>query len=259
MKVKELYARLEERVPRSLSCEWDNDGLMCCPDSNREVKRALIALDVTSAVANKAAQEGYDLVISHHPFIFNGVKTMDDEGALSAKVMKLVKSDTAVMSFHTRLDAVEGGVNDKLAQIFGLKNVEPLMGEGLPLGRIGELDAEMSAEEFALTVKEKLSTPVVIFSDTDIPVRRVAVLGGGGGSFIGAARAAGADSYISGRLDFHALTDARDYIVGKPMNLFEAGHFYTEHPVCEVIKQFVNAIDPSIECDIISSNPIKTV
>ena len=108
MKTRELYNKLEERIPRSLSCQWDNDGLMCCPDGNKEVKRVLIALDVTGAVVDYAKNNGYDVIISHHPFIFNGLKSVDDEGYISAKLISLIKSDIAVISFHTRLDAVEG-------------------------------------------------------------------------------------------------------------------------------------------------------
>ena len=114
MKIRELYNALDARMPRSLSCSWDNDGLMCCPDGNKTVNRVLVALDVTGEVVEYAKANGYDVIISHHPFIFNGLKSVDDEGYISKKLISLVKADIAVMSFHTRLDAVEGGVNDKL-------------------------------------------------------------------------------------------------------------------------------------------------
>ena len=74
MTVKELYSYLDKKIPTSLSCEWDNDGLMCCPEPDREVKRVLVALDVTAEIAETAVSGGYDLIVSHHPFIFKGLK-----------------------------------------------------------------------------------------------------------------------------------------------------------------------------------------
>ena len=114
MNVRELYRALDYRIPRSLSCDWDNDGLMCCPNSNREVGRVLIALDVTSDTVEHAIKGGYDVIISHHPFVFKGLKSLVDDGGVSEKAISLIQNGISVMSFHTRLDAVEGGVNDKL-------------------------------------------------------------------------------------------------------------------------------------------------
>ena len=73
MTVKQLYKILDEKIPKALSCEWDNDGLMCCPDADRQVRRVLLALDVTKEVVCAATEGGYDLIVSHHPFIFKGL------------------------------------------------------------------------------------------------------------------------------------------------------------------------------------------
>ena len=91
MTVRELYARLNELIPRTLSCEWDNDGLLCCPDGQREVKKILVTLDVTANAIDKAINGGYDVILSHHPFIFKGLKALDDESMISAKAIKLIK------------------------------------------------------------------------------------------------------------------------------------------------------------------------
>ena len=258
MTVRELYNELDARIPRSLSCEWDNDGLMCCPDGNKTVRRVLIALDATGAVVEYAKNGGYDVIISHHPFIFNGLKSVDDEGYISAKLMTLIKSDIAVMSFHTRLDAVEGGVNDKLCSLFGLGDVEIIMTDGSPIGRIGTLRSDMRVEDFARQVKETLGSPFVLLSDAGVPTRRVAFVGGGGGSFIGEARDKGADTFVSGDIGYHALTDAPDF-KSAPLNLIEVGHFYSEHPVCSVIADMVHSIAPEIGCDIYFSNAIRAI
>ncbi|MBO7303360.1 MAG: Nif3-like dinuclear metal center hexameric protein [Clostridia bacterium] len=258
MKVRELYNALDAYIPRSLSCEWDNDGLLCCPNGEREVSKILIALDVTGAVVEYAKKEGYDFILSHHPIVYKGLKSVDDEGYVSAKLISLIESGIAVASFHTRLDALEGGVNDKLCELFGILDSEPIYEDKIPLGRVGNLANAMSAEDFAKKVKSTLGAPFVLLSDRNVLVSRVAVVGGNGGDLISAARAMGADTFVSGRLDYHTMTDAPDYKT-MPINLIEAGHFYTEHPVCEVLLNIVKEIAPNVKCDIYFSNVIKAI
>ena len=258
MKVRKLYELLEERIPRSLSCEWDNDGLMCCPCGDNEVSKVLVALDVTGEVVEYAKQNGYDVILSHHPLIYKGLKAFDDDGYVSAKILSLVYANISVMSFHTRLDAVEGGVNDELAKRLGLCDTEPMYCEGIPLGRVGNLLEKTDAQTFAKSVKEALDSPFVLLADAGIKVNRVAVVGGNGGDLLGEAKRLGADTFVSGRLDYHSMTDAPDQKV-KKMNLIEAGHFFTEDPVCSVLRKFVLDIDPILECDIYSSNTIEAI
>ena len=258
MKVRELYNELDARIPRSLSCSWDNDGLMCCPDGNKKVNKVLIALDVTGAVVEYAKNGNYDVIISHHPFIFNGLKSVDDEGYISKKLISLIESKIAVMSFHTRLDAVDGGVNDKLCELFGLYDIDKLYEDDITVGRIGTLPQSMSAEEFAAKVKGILGSPFVLLSDTGASASRVGLVGGGGGSFITAARNKGADTFVSGDIGYHALTDAPDFKLA-PVNLIEVGHFFSEHPVCEVLRSMIEEIAPDVECDIYFSNIVKAI
>ncbi len=258
MTVRELYCELDKRIPANLSCQWDNDGLLCCPEGQREVKKALIALDVTSAVAEYAMENGYDCIVAHHPFIFKGLKALDEQGEVSAKAIRLICKGISVMSFHTRLDAVSGGVNDKLCELLGLSSVTSFEEDGIPLGRVGSVSQKMNAEDFARIVKQALNAPFVLLSDAGVEVRRVAVLGGSGKDVIEAARATGADTFVSGRLDYHPMTDGADRI-SSPMNLIEAGHFYTEQPVCEVLKDMIKEICPDISCHVYSSNVIKAI
>ena len=258
MKVCELYAFLEGKIPKSLSCEWDNDGLMCCPNREKEVKRVLVALDVTSATVEYAVENGYDVIVSHHPFIYKGLKSVDDLGCVSAKLISLIESGISVMSFHTRLDAVSGGVNDRLCELLEIRDAEPLYDEGIPLGRVGTLESALSDRELALKVKSVLGSPFVLLSGSKENISRVAVVGGSGKDMIEAARAAGADALISGRLDYHPMTDAFDFNE-RNITLIEAGHFYTENPVCEVLRRFVADADLSVECDVYCSNAIKAI
>lgn len=253
MTVAEIYRELDKKIPRELSCEWDNDGLMCCPEADKEVKKALVALDVTGEVAEAAIDGNYDLVISHHPFIFKGLKNICDENYISGKAIRLIRQGISVMSFHTRLDALSGGVNDVLAARLGLLDVEAFGEEGI--GRIGTLDESVSAYELARILKKSLGAEGVLVSDAGLPCRRVAVLGGEGGDDIFAAMAAGADTFVSGRLGYHSMVDAPDMGI----NLIEAGHFYTEDPVCAFLRELLLGIDANIKCDIFYSNKIKLI
>lgn len=258
MTVRELFTILDRKIPRSLSCSWDNDGLMCCPDSARQVRRVLIALDATADVVRCAIDGDYDLIVTHHPFIFRGIRTFEDADPVVSKAIELVKAGISVMSFHTRLDALEGGVNDVLADSLELGNVTVFESESQPIGRIGELAAPMSLSDFALKVKNVLGCPFVLVSDAGHDVLRVAVVGGSGKDMINDARAAGADTFVSGRIDYHPMTDEPDR-TSKAINLVEAGHFYTEQPVCSVLRDFIREIDEDIECDITNSNRIKAI
>ena len=253
MTVSELYRILDTKIPRALSCEWDNDGLMCCPDGKKEVKRVLIALDATADVIKTAIDGGYDLIVSHHPLIFKGIKGIADESLIGGKAIDLIKNGISVFSFHTRLDALEGGVNDTLAELCGVK--KPVAFGEDAIGRIGDLSEPCDAYTLAKRVKEALGCEGVFVADCGRTCKKVAVLGGGGADDLDAAVAAGADTYISGELKFHSLTDAPDMGI----NLIEAGHFYTEQPVCDVLKKMIEEIDESIVCDVTSSNRIKLI
>ena len=216
----------------------------------KKVERTLVALDVTADVAERAIDGGYDLILSHHPVIFSGLKSVTEENFVAKKTIDLLAHGVSVMSFHTRLDAVDGGVNDTLAAILGLTDVEKFGGE---MGRVGSLAHELELSEFAALVKEKLFADKVSFSGDGRRVRRVAVLGGSGGDLLGDAIATGADTYLTGSIGYHDLTDAADMGI----NLVEAGHFFTENPICDVLAAMLR--DMGIETDVCNSNRIKTI
>ena len=98
MKVLELYKKIDELIQHSLSCDWDNDGLMCCSAPNKEVKRVLLTLDVTEAAVNFAVENKFDVIISHHPLIFRPISSV-----VSPKLINLIKNDITVISLHSNL------------------------------------------------------------------------------------------------------------------------------------------------------------
>lgn len=255
MTVRELYAYLNEKIPPALSCPWDNDGLMCCPDDDAEVKRVLVALDITGHVVKEAIAGGYDVIVSHHPLIFSPLKAVNPRDCVAKKVIRLLRAGITAMSFHTRLDAVEGGVNDTLANALGLQNVTAFGQNGEEIGRIGSLPVPMSLTEFAAAVKRVTGADAVQISDAGFSVSRVAVLGGSGSDDVYAAKAAGADTYLSGELKHNYLTDAPDCGI----NLVAAGHFYTEDPICKTLRKWIEEADTDLTVDVINSNPVQTV
>lgn len=252
MKVCELYTFLDNRIPRALSCEWDNDGMMCCPDGERAVKKVLVTLDITENAVDYAVKGGFDLILSHHPMIFKGVKAINECSLAPRKAIKLIKNNISAFSFHTRLDALDGGVNDCLAQTLGLVDVSKF-GE-CDIGRVGYIP-ETDLLSFAKIVKSVLGAEGILVADAGKTVHKVALLGGEGDDDIAAAIATGADTYVSGRLGYHNMADAPD----GEINLIEAGHFYTENPVCERLSALVKEADPTVECEIYFSNRIKLI
>lgn len=253
MTASELYRILNERIPSSLSCEWDNDGVMCLPEPDREIKSVLLALDITEAVVDRAISEGFDVIVSHHPLLFHGVKHMTVDDPVARRTIKLCRAGIAAFSFHTRLDALEGGVNDALAKRLSLTDVTPFGDDGI--GRVGTLPRSMSAQEFAATVADRLNAPAITLSDAGKPVRRVAVLGGGGGDFMLDALATGADAYVTGDCAHHHLVDAPE----RGISLIVAGHYHTEYLVLEQLAMMLDKLLPGAHILPISSNAVKTI
>ena len=247
MTVAEIYRALDEKYPVSLREEWDNDGLMLSPDTEKTVTRVLIALDVSEAVAKHAIENGFDLIVSHHPLIFTPLASVTPNDPIAKRAISLLSHGISVFSFHTRLDAAKGGVNDTLAAICGLTEVTAFGGENL-LGRVGTLPKETTLSAFANGIGKSLSTNYLFYAGNR-PVRRVAVVGGSGKSMIGDALKTGADTFLSGRFSYEAMIEAE----ATGMNLVEAGHFATENPVTEVLRHDLLSFDPTLTVETLSS------
>ena len=253
MTVRELYEKISERIPEDLSEEWDNDGIMCCADDTKEVTRALITLDGTEEVVDYAIDNGFDLIVSHHPLIFKPLSALDPDNHIARKVVKLIKADISVFSFHTRADKVKGGVNDILARLIGLSDIEPFGDDCL--GRIGHLEAETSLEEFSARIKAALGIDKLLAADGYNPVYTVALVGGDGKGYIDEAIDIGADTYLSGRIGYNAMEEAGE----KRINLIEAGHYATEFPVTAFFANIIKRNDPKIITEIVGSYVIRTI
>lgn len=253
MTVKELYSKFCEHIPEALREDWDNDGIMCCPDGSAEVMRVLLTLDVTEEMVDYAIESGFDLIISHHPLIFRPLGSLDEENHVARKLIKLISNGISVFSFHTRADKVNGGVNDILAETVGLRDAYSF-GEG-DLGRIGFITEPMEIQDFAYRIKQLTGSDVIKYTDGYQDAHKIAVVGGDGKSYIKAAMAEGADTLVSGRLGYNVMEEAPEMGI----NLIEAGHYFTEQPVTEFFRELLLDFDSSIYTEIVDSNNIKSI
>lgn len=213
--VKNIYDYINSFAPFSTQEGWDNSGVLI-GDRRAEVKKCVVALDVTKEVLDFAVKNSAQLIVSHHPVIFGSVKSV----AADTVIYDAVKNDVAVVSAHTNYDVALGGINDVLAKNLELTDV---MADESGFLRYGKLENSMTCEEFAKYIKEKLSCESVRFSHTDRKISTVAVCGGAGADFIDSAMTV-ADAYVTGDLSYHNILDAseQDYCV------VAAGHFETE-------------------------------
>ena len=226
--VKDIVKIMSEMAPARLAEDWDNVGLQV-GRNEKEVKVILCALDFSAEVLEQAIQLRADIIVTHHPAIFRGIKQLTDLDWRTSLLLEAARKDIAVYSAHTNLDSVAGGVNDVLAKLLELENVESLSGEDTleGIGRIGILKESMDLNAFAEKVKKALKLEYVTVVSAGRKVHKVAVCGGAGIDFLNGAVQAGADTYVTGDVKYHDAQDAR----GKRINLIDATHQATELPV----------------------------
>lgn len=237
MTIKELYRYLDSLYPRELSCSWDNDGIMVCGDENREVGRVLVALDANEKTLAYAVEHGFDVVVTHHPMLFRGLKSVSGSSVPGRHTLVALTNGITVLSFHTRLDAAPGGVNDALCAKLGLVADDSFGDDEAPtLGRLASFPKPITAKEVAERIKVALGcTAVRLNGDADTMIQRIAVCGGDGKDFIYPALLAGADVFLTGDAGYNMAADgAEDGLV-----TIEAGHYHTEAPVCAVLADVI--------------------
>lgn len=232
MKVYDIAAKIENLAPLSLACDWDNPGLLV-GDGNKEVKRAFITLDVNPFTVNEAVKCGADIIISHHPMFFRGIKKIDFSTFSGKMIKMLIENDISVYAAHTNMDIAKGGINDRLCEILGLSDTEILEDDGL--GRVGKLYKEMNFDEFCHLVSKKLNTPLKICGDRDRIIKKAAVASGSCSEVIPTAILKGCDAIVTSDLKYHESMDA----VFGGINLIDAGHYPTE--IC-VMKIFADIL-----------------
>lgn len=224
--VADIIKIMEEIAPPAMAEDWDNVGLMLGRRC-KAVKKLLLALDITGEVVQQAIAQKADMIITHHPFIFRGLKRVTDSEWQQELLLTLAEKGIAVYSAHTNLDCVSSGVNDVLAKKLHLDSVDVLDSDN-GLGRIGIVQA-CSLQEFAATIKKVLRADYVVVGDAGKQVHKVAVCGGAGSDLISLALLCGADTLVTGDIKYHEAQQA----VFSGLNVIDAGHQPTELPVMD--------------------------
>lgn len=253
-KVTDILEYLESLAPAAMQESWDNVGLLC-GSKNKEVKKIFVALDPFESVCREAVEAGADLLVTHHPLIFQPAKAVTDDTGVGRAILVLASHGICAINAHTNLDCAPGGVNDTLAKAVGLRNIEVVNptgvdAQGRPWGllRMGEV-IEMALSDFLAQVKQALGCKCLKFVDGGKPVRKVAVGGGSCGSEMGKAIQAGCDTFVTADLKYNQYWDAKE----AGLNLIDAGHFHTENPVCAVLAEKLRQAFPDVEV-ILSQN-----
>ena len=242
-KVKDFYGYLNSIAPFETQEDWDNSGMLV-GDMNAEVKKAAVVLDITHEEIKKAKAIGADLIISHHPVIFNPIKSVT-RGSVP---YELVASSINALCCHTPLDIADGGTNDSLAKLLGIevtRTEDPI----LRLGTVEPTTAENLAGKIAKTLNTK-----VRYADAGRKIEKIAICTGAGCSLIEAAGEI--DAFITGDASHHNFLDC----IQAGITLIAAGHYETEIVVVPVLVKKLQAQFPDIEIiDIKQENPIKFI
>ena len=255
MKVRDVIKVIEDFAPLGLQEKWDNSGL-CIGSPEAEVSSVLLGLDCTEALVDEAIACGADMIITHHPLIFSGLKKISPEDQVGAAVIKAISNGISVYAAHTSADKVIAGVSGAMAARLGLVEVEILDedGEGTGLGVVGNLPEPVSAEEAVALVKDRFSLKAMRTSrPVEGKISRIAMCGGSGGSLIAAAMASGAQLYISGDISYHNFFTKEGFMI------MDIGHYESEIEIVDILFSLLRKNFPTFAVRItqnIHSNPI---
>ena len=255
MKVKDIISVIEEFAPLSVQESWDNSGL-CVGSPDDDVTSVLLGLDCTPALVDEAVAFGADMIVTHHPLIFKGVRKISPEDQTGEAIIKAIRAGISIYAAHTSADKVLAGVSGAMAERLGLKNVRILDedGDGTGLGTVGEFEVPMTSEEAVAFVKERFGLKVLKASKpVDGKIERVAMCGGSGGSLIGEAMKSGAQLYISGDISYH------NFFTGPHFMIMDIGHYESEIEIVVILFSLIRKKFPTFAVRItqnVNSNPI---
>lgn len=245
--VKNIYDYINSIAPYDTQEDWDNSGHLV-GDFRQEVKKVVMALDATKEVCQFAKDISADLVLTHHPIIFGGVKNV----LAGSAVHTLASAGISHLCAHTNFDSAIGGINDNLAEVLELENTTHIDDSFIV---VGELDCEMSMDDFAEYVADKLDVAGIRYTDTDNLIKTVAVGGGACEEFVDVAMA-NADCFVTGDFKYHQMLDAQQmgYAV------VSAGHYETENRAFLMLKDKLEKIFVDVEfIEAPTSNPVKSL
>ena len=250
---QEIMGFIEQGAPCELAEEWDNVGLLV---GNRagKVERIMLCLDITAASIEEAVKKNVDLIVTHHPVIFKSLNRLIEGEAKGRNLYSLIRNGINVYTAHTNLDYAVSGVNTRLAEALGLKEIA---GYGKGPGKTGVLDSKMKLHDFIKKVKDDLNVPFVrIAGKADAGVQKAAVFCGSFDDDLEAVMQTQADVLVTGDLKYHTALDARE----AGLCIIDAGHFNTERIVLPALMTALKENFPGIEvfCFQKEEDPFKT-
>lgn len=241
--VNDVLNYLWTMAPEAGKESWDNVGHLV-GRSNQDVSKILTALDITLPVIQEARELGAQLIVSHHPVIWDTHKFVTDRVIQQERVLQLIECGLSAICMHTNLDEAEDGVDDTLVEMLGL-HAEEHLAEG-KIGHIATLDTPMSLQSFMKLVQNKLQANGLRFHDSGRLVQRIATGCGSCGEYLKDAVDAGCDTFLTGDIKYNVFLDAQD----QGINLIDAGHFATENPIVKKLAGKLQREFPQIEVHI---------
>ena len=254
-KVRDIVKVIEEFAPLGIQESWDNSGL-CIGSPDAPVSSVLLGLDCTPELVEEAVSCGADMIVTHHPLIFSGLKKISPDDQVGEAVIKAIRAGISIYAAHTNADKILAGVSGAMASRLGLENVTILEedGEGTGLGVVGDLPEPLTAAEAAALVKERFGLKAMRSSrPVEGRISRVAMCGGSGGSLIQAARRSGAQLYISGDISYHNFFTPEGFMI------MDIGHYESEIEIVDILFSLLRKNFPTFAVRItqnIYSNPI---
>lgn len=236
MKAYEIAELMETLSPVRYACDWDNVGMDVGRRDN-EIKKILVTLDISDEAVDKAVAIKADMIISHHPLIFKGIKKVNESDIVGRRILTMAENHINCYCMHTNFDCV-GGMAELAADRIGLQDCIVLeeVCEGEGIGRVGFLKHDMSVKELCSMVKEQFSLDkVALYGNEDEIVKKVAICPGSGKDEIELALLKGAKAIITGDVSYHYGIDS----VAKGINVIDAGHYGIEHIFIDKIKSYL--------------------
>ena len=239
MECKKVIEILEKQSPKSYACDWDNVGLLVGRE-DKEIQKIYIALDATDEAIEEAIANGADMLLTHHPMIFKGMKRVTQEDFIGRRIIRLIQNDMVYYAMHTNFDVM--GMADLAADYLGISDTRVLEITSVSetgeegIGRYGSLKKEMTVRECCEEVKQAFSLEnVKVFGDLERKVKTAAISPGSGRSVISNALQAGVDVLITGDIDHHEGIDA----VAQKLTVIDAGHYGVEHIFIPYMEQYL--------------------
>ena len=245
---------LERFAPLPLQESWDNAGLQLGL-TETEVSGVLLCLDVNERIVDEAIERGCNLIVSHHPLLFRGLKTISDLTDVQRTTMRAIQQGITVVSMHTNMDNARGGVNFRIAEKLRLENVKFLAQktvDGIEAGSgvVGELLEPQAADDFIIAVKKAFGVECAMCNELlRRPIKRVAICGGAGDFLLDEAVISQADAFITGEMHYHQY-----FGYEQKLQICVIGHYQSEQYTAEIFEEIIKQECPGVKTCIAETN-----